>query len=246
MGNKNSGRRKWVKKIIFICKNCGEEVLDYASNRKESINVFCSRKCSAIYRFKNKKKCPVCGEKVRLKRNTYCSHKCRGKMDKKGKIIKCKMCKMTSYFAPRRIQNTKNFYCSIECKQKDESLLKKMRAKLRKIRLMKEGTRPEKVIMGILKQLKVVFVREKQIKNYFIDFYLPRYNLCIEVDGDYWHGNKNTNKYFGNKQQKDAIKRDLKKNNYLKRKGFKLLRIWENDIKNNKEKVYDYLKRAIQ
>ena len=28
------------------------------------------------------------------------------------------------------------------------------------------------------------------VSNRYVDFYVPRYNLFIEVDGEYWHKNK--------------------------------------------------------
>lgn len=56
--------------------------------------------------------------------------------------------------------------------------------------------------------------------NYFVDFMND--NKIIEYDGEYWHLDK---------------EKDLIKDNFLKYKGYKILRISDKQYKNNKEKV---------
>lgn len=57
---------------------------------------------------------------------------------------------------------------------------------------------------------------------YTVDHYLPHYNLIIEDYGDYWHNFPKGN---------DA---DKKRINSIENLGYKVLILWENDIKNNK------------
>jgi len=239
--------RSGVEKVKYKCMNCGEEFYDYASNRKKkSDNVFCSVKCSSKYRFRNKKKCLICGKEVRYSRHNYCSTLCRGKSQRKGQYIKCSICGKETYFPLNRIKKTNIFFCSTKCKHKDDyNLLEKMRLSLRKVRMSNGLTMPEKNIKNILDILGVVYEREKKIGKYWIDFYVPSKNLCIEADGDYWHGNKNTDKYVGSKNQVYVIKKDIEKKKYLEERGFSLLRFWETDIKKNKEEIYANIKRAI-
>lgn len=239
--------RRGVERVKFNCKNCGKEFYDYASNRKQEYG-FCSRKCSAIYNSsKPKPKCKVCGKEVNQHRNIYCSHKCRGKSERSGMIVNCCICNKEFYLPLNRIQKTKQFYCSHECRKRDyDKLLEGMRLKLREIRSGGEETFPEKVVREILIALEVEFERERNIGKYFIDFFIPKLNLCIEIDGDYWHGNKATDKYIGNKNQEYTIRRDIEKREYLLSQGYKLIRFWETDIKNRKENIYANIKRAIQ
>lgn len=66
------------------------------------------------------------------------------------------------------------------------------------------------------------------------DFYLPKYNILIEVDGDFWHCNPNTKfKLPECKSQELNIINDKTKNDWAKDNGYKLLRFWESDINNN-------------
>lgn len=92
----------------------------------------------------------------------------------------------------------------------------------------------EKSIKEILEANRVefenyfyVYFNEKKYKIY--DFYLPKYNLLIEADGDYWHGNPK--KFLElNEQQITNIDNDKFKNQLAKKKGYKLIRFWENEI----------------
>ncbi len=91
----------------------------------------------------------------------------------------------------------------------------------------------------ILKLLDVLYEKNYYAKNIkaFYDFYLPDYNMLIETDGDFWHCNMEK-KYEPKYQcQFDNLKRDEEKNKWAKENGYKLLRFWEHDIKNNKQDV---------
>ena len=68
----------------------------------------------------------------------------------------------------------------------------------------------------------------------FCDIYLPEKNIIIEINGGYWHCDRNI--YYNgpiNPIQQDKIKRDEIKYRYLRENGFLLLVIWEDDIKKN-------------
>jgi very-short-patch-repair endonuclease len=75
------------------------------------------------------------------------------------------------------------------------------------------------------------------------------YKIIIECDGDYWHANPLF--YDINKlgiRQKRNTQRDRFKNEYLKRKGWKVLRFFESDIKKSPSKciaiVEDQIKKV--
>ena len=51
-----------------------------------------------------------------------------------------------------------------------------------------------RIMKVLLEELNIEFEEEKKIscfnnKYYFVDFYLPEYNIIIEYYGDYWHSN---------------------------------------------------------
>jgi very-short-patch-repair endonuclease len=71
----------------------------------------------------------------------------------------------------------------------------------------------------------IKFIEQYKVENYFADFYLPDYNLIIECDGEYWHNYPN------------GTKKDWLKNKLYKEKGFKILRIWNQFIKEFDEKI---------
>jgi len=106
----------------------------------------------------------------------------------------------------------------------------------------------EKIFANILELLDIEYTQfyyAKDIKAFY-DFYLPKYNILIEVDGDFWHSNPikypNGPKYIT--QIKNSEK-DNQKNEWAQQNGYKLLRFWENDINNNINKVKQILMESI-
>jgi len=71
--------------------------------------------------------------------------------------------------------------------------------------------------------------------RFVVDFYLPDYNIVIEVQGDYWHGNP---KIYGNdvnlkpltEKQLKTKEKDNYKYNFLTDKQHIVYMIWETDI----------------
>ena len=84
-------------------------------------------------------------------------------------------------------------------------------------------------------------------ENHFIyDFYLPKYKCLIEVDGDFWHCNPDTKYSLPECKTQDInILNDKQKNQWAQDNGFKLLRFWEDDIKNNPQQIIEILKKEL-
>lgn len=105
----------------------------------------------------------------------------------------------------------------------------------------------EKTFANILDLLNIKYETPfyaRPIKAFY-DFYLEEYNLIIEVDGDFWHSNPL--KYPEGPTAKCQIKnakRDEEKNKWAEDNDYKLIRIWENDINNNIQKVKHILSEA--
>jgi hypothetical protein len=68
----------------------------------------------------------------------------------------------------------------------------------------------------------------------------------IETDGDFFHGNPETlqNKKLSNMQKRNQ-KVDKLKNDWCKAHGIPLLRLWENDIKNNPQLVMEKINQHL-
>lgn len=78
------------------------------------------------------------------------------------------------------------------------------------------------------------------------DFYLPDYNILIEVDGDFWHCNPLNYPNPTCKTQEINLLNDKIKNEYAENNGYKLLRFWEDDINNNIKLVKQILLENIK
>jgi very-short-patch-repair endonuclease len=77
------------------------------------------------------------------------------------------------------------------------------------------------------KQLKgYQFYRQKILGNYIVDFYCPKANLIIELDGGQHYNDK-------------GIRRDRMRHGYLKSLGLKVIRFSDRDVFDNLTGVLD-------
>lgn len=87
----------------------------------------------------------------------------------------------------------------------------------------KDPTSIEKIVYQKLKDLGIVYETQKLINGKFlVDAYLPDHNIVIEVDGSYWHSLDR------------VVKKDKAENAYLKKCGYRVIRISEEEIKKDK------------
>lgn len=111
----------------------------------------------------------------------------------------------------------------------------KMRIKKRRAKQIfpLKDSKPEIKIQNFLQKLDIIFLKHKYIKeiehSYQCDIFIPSMNLIIECDGNYWHKYP-TGREIDNIRTKELIE-----------KGFKVLRVWESDIK--KMNIGDFSKR---
>ncbi len=83
----------------------------------------------------------------------------------------------------------------------------------------------------------------KDIKRFY-DFYLPDYQVIIEIDGDFYHGYGKVHEEK-NPMQKRNARVDEIKNEWAALHGYPLIRIWEHDINENPEKILDMLRERL-
>lgn len=100
-------------------------------------------------------------------------------------------------------------------------------------------------IKTILDSLNIEYKSQFEISNNRFDFYLPHFNLFIEANGDYWHGNT---KYYQqnelNNYQLQGQLRDFKKNQLAKKLKKKILFFWEFEI-NERMNIIKYLLKNL-
>ena len=84
------------------------------------------------------------------------------------------------------------------------------------------------------------------IDSKIYDIYIPKYNLLVEYNGDYWHCNpkKYSEDYFHSKKNKTAKEiweYDKNKLDLANQRGYNYLIIWESDYKLNPNIINVYL-----
>jgi len=134
----------------------------------------------------------------------------------------------------------------IVTKEQAKRLRKKLKegnySPAKRSRKHKKRTWCEQAIQDMLDEMNIAYDIEKSLKfknswKHF-DINLLDYPVLIEVDGDYWHGNKETRgQGKPNFMQLKNKQNDMIKNWVAKNSGYKLIRVWENDIKENYEEV---------
>ncbi len=85
------------------------------------------------------------------------------------------------------------------------------------------------------------------------DIVFPKRKIAIFIDGCFWHKchecfiKPETNRKFWSKKIDSNVKRDKIVNAELKTKGWKVIRIWEHEIENqklNKKKIIDKIRHG--
>lgn len=233
-------KQRYKKKVI--CPECKKVFWTSKKNPLKHCSMECRNKS---YIGKNKtgniRICPICKKefyviKSRLNRKEgiYCSRKCRDKAlnksieqrIKEGSLVELECAWCGKKFIRSRCFKDIQRYCSKRC-----------------ARISNNETAIETKTRKELEKFKVYFEQEKPIKKangkrfYFIDFFLPP-NVIIECDGKFWHNPEK----FPKSYRKDSIKRD-----YLKKSGFKLYSLKEEEINKNINKlIKDILKENPQ
>lgn len=259
---------EWIRRnsgSIRLCKTCGKKFYKKGNPLKTKTGIYCSRKCF----IKTKKtgkliKCKTCDKEVykqacflKKNKNLFCNIKCAQKYQKRNQIeFICKICKNKFKLSKSRVQQREQdknevLYCSWECRLKDKEHMKLNSIRGNLAQFYKRGLNKlelegRNILINLGLELNKDFKEQVLIKNKFlVDIYIKNKNLIIQWDGDYWHGNPNLYNIFS----KHQIKRkgnDKGQNKYLEKCGYKILRFWEFDIKNNKGVVIENIKRAIQ
>lgn len=128
----------------------------------------------------------------------------------KGGKPNCKKC-------GKILSTYKSILCS-RCQNTSLEMKQKLLAERLKQQINKSYTRIEKILYEYLESKMIIFEKQKVIEFYTVDAYVPKLNLVIEADGEYWHSLPET------------IWRDKAKNTYLKKYGYQLIRLTENEL----------------
>tara|TARA_Y100000590_G_C15531828_1_gene943486 strand:+ start:62 stop:1003 length:942 start_codon:yes stop_codon:yes gene_type:complete len=115
----------------------------------------------------------------------------------------------------------------------------------------RKDSKPEIRLQKILSDKKIIFEKHVNLEGQ-PDIYIEP-NVCIFVDGDYWHGweflqgrDFSTQKKFNNEYFKKKIEYDLNITKKLTKQSYKVLRFWEHEINEESEKCVQKILKIIQ
>jgi hypothetical protein len=111
-------------------------------------------------------------------------------------------------------------------------------------------SKPHKIVLEYLKELRLVCETSYEVGKFYTDIFVN--GKIIEVYGDFWHANpliydaKDVVNYPNKPRIAENIWRiDEYRINYIKKFGYDVLVLWENDILKNfdkvKKNIHDYL-----
>lgn len=89
-----------------------------------------------------------------------------------------------------------------------------------------------KLWYAYLRNSNVRFLRQKVIGNYIVDFYSPKANIIIELDGSQHY-------------EDSALVNDRKRDSYMQSLGLKVLRYTNKEINCNFEEVCEDIERNL-
>lgn len=230
----------------FKCLGCGKEV----ELRRSKKNLkYCSFDCYGKSPRPQRKtggivKCAMCSKEIyknnkalKKYKKHFCNTDCANKYQGKNKIsFTCKICGKKFYWSKSRVKENNPLYCNWQCRIKDKEHIIKNAIKGNLIQQNKKGlNKLELAGRKILLNIGVDFQEQVLMFNKFlVDVLIPSKNLVIQWDGEYWHN------------KPDRKKLDKSQDAYMLKCGYKVLRITDKQIKDNKGKVYEYITKAVQ
>ena len=133
-------------------------------------------------------------------------------------------------------QSLKGHPSWLKGKKLSEETKEKIRQKRAKQILPLTDTKPERIIQDKLNKEQIEFRKHRitRINKTFhqVDVFIKP-NICIEIDGDYWHG------------RPEIIQRDCEVNESLLLQGFEVLRLPESIIYSDLELCIDKIRSVI-
>ena len=160
----------------------------------------------------------------------YCSQKCYLNRENIKKCLKC-----GSFIG--KDHDCLKINKRLGKKHSQETINKIKEARAKQIIPFKD-TLPEILMQNKLNELNINFTTHKPILGQPDIFIEP--NICIFVDGCYWHGcEKCYNKNEFKEWQRGQIIRDIMVTQKLIEQNYIVLRLWEHEIKENIEECVD-------
>lgn len=245
------------KERTITCIKCGKR----HTARMPKGRKFCSEICKNTAKRPQRKtgkniNCFQCGKekyvaKSGVKDKNFCSRSCANIYQARDKIeFNCKTCKNKFYWSKSRIKNNNPTYCSIDCRNKDDEWIKNASIKANLCQQNKKGLNKLELLgKTLLEQLNVEYDEQILVaEKFLVDVIIPKHNLIIQWDGDYWHGHPSKLKNgIPDSRQKKRMALDKSQDAYLEKCGYKILRFWEHEVieevKNNNGNIKNTIRK---
>lgn len=121
-------------------------------------------------------------------------------------------------------------------------------------KIRSKNTKAEILVFKELRKRKIYFQKHYKKCVGCPDIAIPRKKIAIFIDGDFWHGRnfkenaKRLPRKYWRSKIKSNISRDKKNKLKLKKRGWKIFRVWESDIIKNitdtVDKVSGFIKKG--
>lgn len=82
----------------------------------------------------------------------------------------------------------------------------------------------ERAIATELDLIGIDYIHQKRIGRYVADFFLEKYGLLVECDGEHWH------------ERPETMEKDIRRDAYMRERGYETIRLKGKDIKSNAKK----------
>jgi DNA mismatch endonuclease (patch repair protein) len=109
----------------------------------------------------------------------------------------------------------------------------------------------ERVLLALLKQNKITGWRRHLPLPGKPDFAFPKKRVAVFVDGCFWHGcpkcytRPKTNRKFWDRKREQNMSRDRRVNRQLRRKGWKVTRIWQHSLEKSPQTCLKRLRESL-
>jgi len=233
----------------YVCLGCGRT---YTKKRSGTVNgtKYCSRECVYKYlstrpksmahrrhiaeaqrhvRIEGDYECGRCGKKFSANTEVRAHKASCGKV---RKDFECSRCHRSFKGRAALVLHQSDCFGG---EWKRNRIKAARRANLGRLQ-RKSGTDIEVIMECALARVGLSYRKQYRIdeKSWHVyDFYVPKYRLLVEVDGDFWHGRS------GQKERNWYIKQrqvDRLVSSYAERRRYKVIRFWGTDVLSDVDK----------
>lgn len=220
---KQLSKRQITKKTKYCSKECYHKHKTFSLEWRENRSIHASlsnkkRKKSGIY------KCEKC-DKIFETNTSLIAHKSYCNVILNSENCICDICKRV-FLHDRGLKIHKSLvHCDIE-----KIYNRKKRISKKAINRQFSNISKKEIEFGILLLScfdEVIHCFQIKSGTHKYDFFIPSFNLIIEFDGDYWHGNKKTQTLSQRMKKQRRI--DEFNSEFAIINNYDIIRVWESD-----------------